>query len=238
MMPVDSGVEDAGRDAGRDAGPGGGGGDAGRDAGPPAAGCSCGDAGICGTGALGDPLRCCNYRSDSCFDAPDAGYCATPRRCSPVPPCCADDSCLSSVRCPGPTGGSCVTWLAGSAPADGTPCDDGRACTSAEPPPALIDCAGIDGGPDSENCDVDYTAAFPTAGACPRSIPSCTGRGSAFDGNGGRIMFGRCCPQGMTCDFRSGPTYLKCIGNFGRATTTNDVCRAGVCVGEDAGTCP
>src|SRR4051794_1045458 len=82
---------DAGTDAGADAGsPDAGAPDAGPDAGVPG-GCSCGDAGVCGTGALGDPLRCCDYGQDDCLR--DAGACAAPTRCSPRPDCCVHLTC-------------------------------------------------------------------------------------------------------------------------------------------------
>jgi hypothetical protein len=236
-MSIDAG-SDAGLDAGSDAGPKA---DAGRDGGqdagpPPYTGCTCGTAGVCGTGLLGDPLRCCNYAEDDCLSGRDAGVCTAPRRCSPKPPCCQTGTCFDDVSCQG--SGECVAWFGSVTPPDGTPCDDGRACSTAEPAPALIDCVGFDAGPSGEDCKFDYSAAFPDPASCPRSAPVCSGRDSAFNGNGGQIFGARCCPAGMACDFRPGPTLGKCLGNFGRGLSTNDVCRGGVCSADDAGSCP
>jgi hypothetical protein len=69
-------------------------------------------------------------------------------------------------------------------------------------------------------------------------MPSCSGRSSSFGGNGGAMSGGRCCPASMACDFRAGPTFGKCLGNLGQGVNSNDVCRGGVCRGDDAGACP
>ena len=233
-MATDSGVPDAGRDggeAGLDAGS-----DAGTDAGQrPYTGCTCGDAGVCGTDALGDPLRCCNYQQDSC-GANDAGPCGLPVRCSARPPCCFDGTCRPSVSCGG--SGLCKSWLGATTPEEGTPCDDGRACSFAVPAVSLPDCVGTDAGFDGDDCGSDRVPAFPSGSSCPREAPTCSALRSGFGGNGGVLQGGRCCPSGTACDFRAGATHLKCLGNFGRGLTSNDVCRAGVCSTDDTSTCP
>jgi hypothetical protein len=231
--PHDSGVPDSGTpDSGT---PDAGSADAGTpDAGEPG-GCSCGDAGVCGTGLLGDPVRCCDYSQDDCLR--DAGACEVPTRCSPRPDCCRTGFCPPDVSCGGTN--ICLNWLGGAAAPDGTPCDDGRACSTAVPPPALPDCVGLDGTDAGDDCTRDFLAAFPFGTACPGATPWCSGRTSSFAGNGGPISGGRCCPIGMACDLNpSSPTWGKCLGNAGWGATSNDVCRAGVCSADSTAACP
>lgn len=235
-MGVDSGTpmtDDAGTDAGQSF-------DAGFDAGSfdddVDGGCTCGDGGVCGTGALGDPVRCCNYQSDSCIASNTP--CESPKRCSPRPACCRTGTCSSSVSC----GGSrlCISWLAsGGVAADGTACDDGRACSHATPEPTLVDCVGLDNTPGGLDCTRDYTPQLPGGAQCPVSASWCSGQSSTNGGNGGPIRLGRCCPEGTACDLRPGsPTRLKCLGNAGQGTSSNNVCAAGVCVAGDVSSCP
>jgi hypothetical protein len=223
-----------------------------------AAGCSCGSAGVCGTGAVGDPFRCCNAAQDSCGGSSRNNPCQ-PLRCSVEPTCCVflfapcsfDGDCggrpgscdVSLGFCTSPCDpsvnascgaatGTCQYYKGGlSLIPDGTPCDDQKACTAAVPAPALVDCAMA---ADGTTCERDRPSSGALTADCPASAPVCSGSGSALGGQGGAITNGRCCPEGTACNLATN----KCAGNFGAGTNGNDVCRAGTCSSDDYASCP
>ena len=120
---------------------------------------------------------------------------------------------------------------------DGTPCDDGRACTKATPEPPLIFCVGTDGTVTGPDCTRDRPRqdAGVLPNDCPASARLCSGDGAFFGpGQGGDVVNGRCCPDGMACNLATG----ICRGNLGRGIVTNDVCRSGVCSHDDDSACP
>jgi hypothetical protein len=230
--------------------------------------CGCGASGVCGTGVIGDPFRCCNVAEDSCNKsgriAGSYDPC-TPKRCSIEPTCCILylEPCASDTDCGGRPGScdldillcttpcdpsvndSCGTAsytcqrTSGSPLADGTPCDDGACCSTASPPPVLADCVGTDGTTAGPNCTKDLRPGGGGPTACPATAPVCSGTGSTLVDSGGAVVDGRCCPNGTACDLDpASATYLKCLGNFGKGTFSNDVCRAGVCSSDDSSTCP
>jgi hypothetical protein len=216
--------------------------DAARDAAAPVcevgAGCGCGTSGVCGTGTLTDPFRCCDTAEDTCIARVDP---CTPLRCSVEPDCCVLGNCPAEIQ--GACGGATFTCsrYGGSLYQlpDGTPCDDGRACTSAVPLPTLVDCVGTDDTAGGPACTRDRPNGGALASDCPATAPICSGTGAMLgDSNGGGIVGGACCPQGTACDLNpASSTYHKCFGDFGRGTNSNDVCRAGVCSYDSASGC-
>jgi hypothetical protein len=195
--------------------------------GPTNIACNCSGGAICGSGAAGDPWRCCNLAQDNCAASQTYNPCA-PMRCAPKPGCCAriPPSC---GNCSAATG-TCQ-YLAPVA--DGTVCSDLRACSSAVPPPVIAACAMRPAG---GMCTKDTDCTAPGAG-------SCSGVGASSPGNPSSILEGSCCPVGTACDGVADPdagfALGRCLANNGTAniTNSNDVCSAGVCV-TDAAACP
>jgi outer membrane protein assembly factor BamB len=189
--------------------------------------CGCGAGGVCGTGAVGDPFRCCNIAEDTCATASGSNPC-TPSRCSVEPDCCVDFTCTDPTvfsNCGAATftcrrdGGSLFKVP------DGTACDDLQSCTSAFPAPVPLSCVGIDGSPAGSNCTRDSD--------CPAVASYCSGTGTATPGEGGGIVGGRCCPVGSACNFATN----QCLGNNGTGATSNDVCRDGFCSSDNYSSC-
>jgi hypothetical protein len=187
-------------------------------------------SGVCGTGTVSDPFRCCNAAEDGCSrGGVTAAYDpCRPMRCSIEPDCCIFyfESCRSDADCGG-RAGSCdlssnlcvspcdptVNGACGGATRtcqpyggasyrvpDNTPCDDGRICTTASPRPSLVDCTGTDGLVSGPDCTRDRPPFSVLSTDCPASAPVCSGTGSVLAGNGGAIVGGRCCPDGTACD--------------------------------------
>ncbi|HEV8200956.1 MAG TPA: hypothetical protein VGS03_13120 [Candidatus Polarisedimenticolia bacterium] len=221
--------------------------------------CNCVDGRVCGTGMAGDPFRCCDASKDSCSGVASNNPCK-PLRCSTRPTCCAflgldctsDSDCggrpgscdlgagFCTAPCPASINGTCTGPSLTCQPYSGalyqvpddTPCSDGRACTTAEPPPTLVDCGpGIGGA----SCTKDRSASdlVDNTGDCPLSAPICSGSNSTLGGQGGAITGGQCCPQGTACDLATN----TCRGNFGGAASSQDVCRNGACSSDDYSTC-
>lgn len=223
----------------------------------PVIACNCTDGKVCGAGVPGDPFRCCDVSKDSCMASVLNNPCK-PLRCAVKPSCCAlyGSSCISDANCGGrpgscdldlgvctspcgpPIDAACVgpgqtcgyfLGVANQVP-DSTPCDDRQVCTTAQPPPILVDCVP---GIDASACTKDRSASdlVDDNGDCPLAAPICSG--SSVSGQGGPITNGLCCPQGTACD----PATSKCRGNFGTAGAANDVCRNGACSSDNYSSC-
>src|SRR5262249_11056175 len=84
-----------------------------------AAACNCGTSGVCGTGLVGDPFRCCNAAADSC-NVLAANTPCRPWRCSPSPACCSFyfELCLSDAECGGRPGSCDLVQQLCTAPCD------------------------------------------------------------------------------------------------------------------------
>ncbi len=222
-----------------------------------AIGCACANGAVCGTGTVGDPFRCCDAAQDSCNANSHNNPCR-PLRCSVEPSCCVFlfEPCLSDSDCGGRPGSCDLSLELCTSPCDpsvndacgqatqtcqpyrgslyqvpdNTPCDDGRLCTAAVPVPVPVDC--VTAG-DGTSCERDRPLSGALSGDCPAFAPICSGSNSAFSGNGGAIVGGRCCPEGTACNLATG----KCRGNFGTGTNSNDVCRAGTCSSDTYASC-
>jgi outer membrane protein assembly factor BamB len=224
--------------------------------------CSCGASGVCGTGAVNDPFRCCDPAQDSCNSLTANNPCR-PWRCSTRPSCCLffGEFCASDADCGGRPGSCDLVQQFCTAPCDpsvnpncagpsntcqvytrgfdggyqvpnNTACDDKQLCTAASPAPVLASCILAIGG---TNCTRDRagTDLVDNTGDCPQSAPICTGSGSAFGGQGGAIVGGLCSPEGTACNLATG----KARGNFGSGASSNDVCRSGTCSSESYASC-
>lgn len=223
--------------------------------------CTCTDGRVCGTGTNGDPFRCCNPSNDSCVHSQLFHPCQ-PWRCATRPTCCAFifASCTSDVDCGGRPGScdlaqqlctspcdSSINAMCAPSPQtcapyggasyqvpDGTACDDGRLCSTASPTPDPIACVPAIGGTSCAR-DRSFQDTVDDTGDCPTSARVCAGLNSVFNGQGGAIVGGRCCPEGMACNLSTN----RCDPNFGGAPSggANDVCRAGSC-SSDVDSCP
>ena len=216
-----------------DAGP-----DAGADAGGPSpyTGCTCGRRGRLRHRRPGRPAAVLQLPARQLRRRHRRRACGLPRRCAARPPCCFDGTCRPSISCAG--SGLCVTWLGASAPVDGTPCDDGRACTARPRHRCCPTASAPTAAPTETTAAPTAPAPSPSTRRAPPRRRCARGCARATGGNGGSLQGGRCCPAGMACDFGAGPTHLKCLGNLGHGLASNDVCRAGACRADDTSTCP
>ena len=195
--------------------------------------CNCSGGAICGSGAAGDPWRCCNLAQDSCATDSAANPCV-PWQCSPKPVCCTRipptcGNCSAGI-------GKCVYRGPGQAP-DDTVCSDGVACTTANTPLTPISCTLTSS---SAHCLRDSDCDSVEGGS---GLGVCSGTGASSPGNPSTIVNGMCCPYGTACDHTSN----TCFGNNGTggpvgnatdgSTPDNDVCQSGRCVGANTSQC-
>jgi MYXO-CTERM domain-containing protein len=216
-------------------------------------------AGVCKGGS---PITCSAL--DGCHDVgvcnPMTGTCTNPAKmdgaaCSDDNACTQTDTCMAGVcsganpvMCPPPDqchdAGTCdpKTGMCTNAPkADGTPCDDGNACTQSDTcmagactPGAPVACSAMDQCHDVGLCDpttgmcsnpnkMDGAACDDgdpctqtdtcQSGACHGTAVTCTALDECH-------LAGTCDPQGGTCSNPSAPDGTPCKGG---------TCTAGVC---------
>jgi hypothetical protein len=216
---------------------------------------------VCGTGAIGDPFRCCDLSKDTCTINASNNPCR-PFRCNTEPTCCVFyfEPCATDDDCGGRPGscdlgiGFCTDPCApgvnehcGSATRicqpfggssykvpNGTVCDDGRSCSHSDSPPGQpLSCANAIGG---GNCTRDRSLTDPVddVGDCALSARICSGSGSTQGGQGGAIVGGKCCAEGTACNLATN----TCLGNFGAGASSNDVCLDGTCTADNYVSCP